>query len=204
MSYSNFTENAKFYRSVNILFFSKKCLPDNFMNSQELQFLNLRNLPARLKAEEVACLLGFKPHEIRLLVAGGLLKPLGRPPTTGVKYFASVAIEECRRDTKWLAQGGRRDQRAVCFTLRAEGPPPNSPSTMPVSFLKPRARHERKDTATSVAGFRPRSASAFTPAALRPSLRLLFTFSAAERGPKPPNEIHFTNGKLEKVWERVQ
>jgi hypothetical protein len=96
------------------------------MNSQELQLLNLRNLPARLKAEEVACLLGFKSHEIPLLVAGGLLKPLGRPPTTGVKYFASVAIEECRRDAKWLAQASdymvrywrvvnqKRKGRAVC------------------------------------------------------------------------------------------
>jgi hypothetical protein len=79
-------------------------MSDNFMNSQELQLLNLRNLPARLKAEEVACLLGFKSRDIPLLVAGGLLKPLGHPPTTGVKYFASVVIEECRRDAKWLAQ----------------------------------------------------------------------------------------------------
>lgn len=73
---------------------------------------------------------------------------------------------------------------------------------MPVSFLKPRARHERKDPAASAAGFRPCSASAFTPAALRPSLRLRFTFPAAEHGPKPPNENHFVSNRLEIVSER--
>jgi hypothetical protein len=79
-------------------------MPDDFTNLQELQFLNLRNLPARLRVEDVACLLGFKSRDIQLLVAGGLLKPLGHPPATGVKYFASVAIDECRRDVKWLAK----------------------------------------------------------------------------------------------------
>ena len=37
-------------------------------------------------------------------MADGLLKPLGRPPETGVKYFATVALEELRRDQKWLAR----------------------------------------------------------------------------------------------------
>lgn len=37
----------------------------------------------------------------------------------------------------------RRDQRAVCFTPRAEGRPRFPFSTMPISFLKSRARHER-------------------------------------------------------------
>src|ERR1700690_7810 len=79
-------------------------MSDRFMSSQELQLLNLRNLPARLHAEEAAWLLGFKPHDIPVLVAGGLLKPLGRPPANGVKYFATVVVEEHRRDARWLAQ----------------------------------------------------------------------------------------------------
>jgi hypothetical protein len=33
-----------------------------------------------------------------------LLKPLGHPPVTGVKYFAAVTIEAHRKDEKWLAQ----------------------------------------------------------------------------------------------------
>lgn len=74
------------------------------MSSQELQFLNLRNIPARLNVEEVAFLLGFSAHDIPILVTGGLLKPLGRPPNNGVKYFATVVIEENRKDSKWLAQ----------------------------------------------------------------------------------------------------
>jgi hypothetical protein len=78
------------------------------MNSQKIEFLNLRNIPARLRAEEVACLLGFQLREIPLLVSGGLLRPLGNPPVTGVKYFATVAIEECQRDPKWLAQASDR------------------------------------------------------------------------------------------------
>ena len=74
------------------------------MNSAQEQFLNLKTLPARLKVEEVGWYLGFAPHEITILMAEGLLKPLGRPPTTGVKHFSAVALEELRRDQKWLAR----------------------------------------------------------------------------------------------------
>jgi hypothetical protein len=79
-------------------------MPDFFMSSQELQFLNLRNLLARLHAEEVTWLLGFKPYDIPILVADGLLKPLRNPPTTGVKYFATTVIEEHCKDARWLAR----------------------------------------------------------------------------------------------------
>lgn len=44
------------------------------------QFLYLMMAPARLTVEEAAWLLGFSPHEIPILVAKGLLKPLGCPP----------------------------------------------------------------------------------------------------------------------------
>lgn len=81
-----------------------KLEPEALMNSQQEQFLNLRTHPARLKVEETAWYLGFSPHEIPILMAEGLLKPLGRPPTTGVKYFSTVALDELRRDTKWLAR----------------------------------------------------------------------------------------------------
>jgi len=74
------------------------------MNSAMEQFLNLKTMPARLKVEEVAWYLGFAPHEITILMSEGLLKPLGHPPTTGVKHFSSVALEELRRDQKWLAR----------------------------------------------------------------------------------------------------
>ena len=74
------------------------------MNSAQEQFLNLKTMPARIRVEEAAWHLGFGPHEITILMAEGLLKPLGRPPSTGVKYFSVVALEELRRDQKWLAR----------------------------------------------------------------------------------------------------
>ena len=74
------------------------------MNSQQEQFLNLKNLPARVRVEEAALLLGFSEREMPILAANGLLKPLGHPPVTGVKYYSVVALEELRRDQKWLAR----------------------------------------------------------------------------------------------------
>ena len=74
------------------------------MNSAREQFLNLKTLPARLNAEEVAWYLGFAPHEITILMAEGILKPLGRPPASGVKHFSAVMLDELRHDQKWLAR----------------------------------------------------------------------------------------------------
>jgi len=74
------------------------------MNTQDEQFLNLRTFPARVRAEEAALLLGFSVHEIPILAAHGLLKPLGHPPTTGVKYYSAALLEELRKDEKWLAK----------------------------------------------------------------------------------------------------
>jgi hypothetical protein len=60
------------------------------MNSQQLQFLNLRNFPARLSAEEAAWYPGFSPHQIPVLVSAGLLKPLGQPvPSSTLDWFHS-------------------------------------------------------------------------------------------------------------------
>lgn len=74
------------------------------VNSQQEQFLNLKTYPARLKVEEAAWYLGFSAHEIPILMAEGLLKPLGHPPVTGTKYFATAALDELRKDLKWLAR----------------------------------------------------------------------------------------------------
>ena len=74
------------------------------MNQAQEQFLNLKTHPARMKVEEAAWYLGFATHEITILMAEGHLKPLGRPPATGVKYFSAVTLEELRRDVKWLAR----------------------------------------------------------------------------------------------------
>ena len=74
------------------------------MNTHDEQFLNLKNLPARVRVEETALLLGFSVHEIPILMAHGLMKPLGHPPLTGVKFFSVTILEELRRDEKWLAK----------------------------------------------------------------------------------------------------
>ena len=45
-----------------------------------------------------------------MLVATGLLKPLGPPPRNGTKFFATEILDQLRRDEKWLA----RASDAIC------------------------------------------------------------------------------------------
>src|SRR5213594_1648561 len=68
------------------------------------RFLNLRNLPARVTTEQAAGYLGLSPHEIPVLVARGLLRPLGHPTPNTVKFFATVTLKELWQDVKWLAK----------------------------------------------------------------------------------------------------
>lgn len=74
------------------------------MNQEREKFLNLTTPPARLNVEEAAWYLGFAPHDIPVLVAKGLIRPLGHPGDGTVKFFAFVALEELRNDPKWLAR----------------------------------------------------------------------------------------------------
>jgi len=69
-----------------------------------LEFLCLRWLPARLTAWMVAALLGFEDHHIAILVAAGLLDPLGDPPKTAPKYFGRDYILGLAADERWLAR----------------------------------------------------------------------------------------------------
>ena len=39
----------------------------------------------------------------RVLVANGLLKPLGNPTANAVKYFARVTLQELSDDVKWTS-----------------------------------------------------------------------------------------------------
>ena len=50
--------------------------------------------PARLTVEQVAWLLGCQPHDVPVLVAAKLLKPLGNLPQNGVKFFATADLLE--------------------------------------------------------------------------------------------------------------
>ena|ERR1051325_1602939 len=74
------------------------------MNQARKDFLSLVTPPARLGITEAAWWLGFNEHDIPVLVSAGLLKPLGRPPASGSKYFATVELQALRNDTRWLAK----------------------------------------------------------------------------------------------------
>jgi len=75
------------------------------MKEEQNQFLNLLGqIPARLTAEQTAWVLNCQPHDIPVLVAARLLKPLGNPQPNSVKYFASVEVLELAKDRLWLAR----------------------------------------------------------------------------------------------------
>jgi hypothetical protein len=69
---------------------------------QQQTILNVRRLPARLNADQVAALIGCQPHDIPILVKLKLLVPLGKPPPNGVKFFATHLLEGLMTDPKWL------------------------------------------------------------------------------------------------------
>ena len=75
------------------------------MNEAQNQFLRLLGqLPARLTAEQAAWVLNCQPHDVPVLVAARLLKPLGNPPANSVKFFATLELLEQVRDLIWLAK----------------------------------------------------------------------------------------------------
>jgi hypothetical protein len=75
------------------------------MSEEQHRFLRLLGrLPARLTAEQAAWVLNCQPHDVPVLVAAKLLKPLGNPPVNGIKYFATVDVLESSQDSRWLAR----------------------------------------------------------------------------------------------------
>ena len=75
------------------------------MREEQHQFLRLLNqLPARLTAEQAAWVLNCQPHDVPILVAARLLKPLGNPPPNSVKFFAASELLEQAKDRTWLAK----------------------------------------------------------------------------------------------------
>jgi hypothetical protein len=80
---------------------------ETLMRLQRLQFLNLRHLPARLTAEEAGWFLGFRAHQIPILVGVGMLKPLGQPASNAVKYFATATLCELKQDVNWQSRASK-------------------------------------------------------------------------------------------------
>ena len=75
------------------------------MREDQHRFLMLLGqLPARRTAEEAAWVLNCQPHDVPVLVAGRLLKPLGNPLPNTVKYFAAADLLEQMKERNWLAR----------------------------------------------------------------------------------------------------
>ena len=75
------------------------------MREDQHRFLMLLGqLPARLTAEQAAWLLNCQPHDIPLLIAARLLKPLGNPLPNTVKYFAAADLLEQMKERNWLVR----------------------------------------------------------------------------------------------------
>src|ERR1017187_5184970 len=75
------------------------------MKEEQQRFLSLLGqLPARLMAEQVAWVLNCQAHDVPILVAARLLKPLGNPPANSVKFFAASELLELVQDRAWLAK----------------------------------------------------------------------------------------------------
>ena len=75
------------------------------MREDQHRFLTLLGqLPARLTAEQAAWAINCQPHDVPILVAARLLKPLGNPQPNSVKYFATVEVLELTKDRAWLAK----------------------------------------------------------------------------------------------------
>lgn len=74
------------------------------MNPDVKEFLNMAARPGRVTIEQAAWLLGFNEQEISILMAKGLLKPLGHPAQNGQKFFLTATLEDLRRDEKWFSK----------------------------------------------------------------------------------------------------
>src|SRR6185369_12666846 len=75
------------------------------MKEEQNQFMRLLGqLPARLTAEQAAWVINCQPHDVPILVAARLLKPLGNPPANSVKFFAALEVLEQVKDRTWLAK----------------------------------------------------------------------------------------------------
>jgi hypothetical protein len=83
-----------------------KAEEDKLYNSllERARFLNQLIKPGILEVVEAGWMLGFPPHSIRVLVGGGLLKPLGNPTQQSRKQFCIIQIEALRVNTEWKAK----------------------------------------------------------------------------------------------------
>jgi len=75
------------------------------MKEEQHQFLRLLgHLPARLTVEQAAWVLNCQPHDVPILIATRLLKPLGNPAPNSIKFFATSDVLESAKDRAWLTK----------------------------------------------------------------------------------------------------
>jgi len=75
------------------------------MSDDQQRFLALLGrVPARLTVDQVAWVLNCQPHDVPVLVAARLLRPLGNPPPNGIKFFGASDILELAQDRAWLVK----------------------------------------------------------------------------------------------------
>jgi hypothetical protein len=75
------------------------------MREEQHEFLRLLGqVPVRLTAEQAAWVLNCQAHDVPVLVAARLLKPLGNPPPNSVKFYAASELLEQVKDRAWLAK----------------------------------------------------------------------------------------------------
>jgi hypothetical protein len=102
---SNYTPSEEIIRNEQKDKKEKEKSDPAYSISPELKtVLNLVRLPASLTVAMTAGLLGFKPHEIPILVARGFLRPQGTPKPNSEKFFTRVEIEELAKDADWLSR----------------------------------------------------------------------------------------------------
>ena len=73
------------------------------MKDEQQKFLAIAGqLPARLTAEQTAWVLGCQLHDMPILIASRLLKPLGNPAQNSIKFFAASEVLALSRERSWL------------------------------------------------------------------------------------------------------
>lgn len=75
------------------------------MSEDQQQFMRLLGqLPARLTAEQAAWVINCQSHDVPILIAARLLKPLGNPAANAIKFFSAAELLESAKDKAWLVK----------------------------------------------------------------------------------------------------
>src|SRR5689334_17163175 len=117
------------------------------MREDQHRFLSLLGqLPARLTVEQTVWVLNCQAHDVPVLVAARLLKPLGNPPQNGTKFFSAREVLKQVKGEKWLHrvtvaiyQHWHRRNTRKQPQLKDEAEPPSLPRSKPESVVATKA-----------------------------------------------------------------